>query len=63
MDEDNKAMTVNERLYVNGLIKSFYNAVEEKNVQKVREILEKVGMTEPGIIPILQQLGLIIHED
>lgn len=58
MDDENKAMTVNERLYVNGLIKSFHKAVEEKKIQEVRAMLEKIGLTEPGIIPILQQLGL-----
>ena len=63
MDEKYKGMTVNERLYVSGLSTAFYTAVKEKNVQEAREILEKVELTEPSIIPILQQLGLMTHED
>jgi len=58
MDEENKAMTVNERLYVSGLMDAFDKAVEEKNVQEVRAILEKIGLTDLSIIPILRQLGL-----
>jgi hypothetical protein len=63
MDEKYKGMTVNERLYVSGLSIAFYKAVEEKNIQKAREILEQVELTEPNIIPILQQSGLMTHED
>ena len=51
-------MTVNERLYVSGLIGEYDKAVEEKDAKKVREILEKVELTEPNIEPILKQLGL-----
>jgi hypothetical protein len=36
----------------------FGKAVEEKNVQEVRTILEKIGLTELSIIPILKRWGL-----
>ena len=57
MDEENKAMSVNERVYASGLIKAFYKAVDEKKVREVRAILVKIGLTETSIIPILEQLG------
>lgn len=63
MDEKNKAMTVNERLWVSGLMDAFDKAVEEKNVQKVTKILEEVGLTNLSIIPTLKQLELITNED
>lgn len=49
-------MTVNERLYFAGLYDAFYEAINEKNVAKVIEILEKIGLTEQGIVPILRQV-------
>jgi hypothetical protein len=57
---DNKyaGMTVNERLYASGLMSEYDKAVKSKDAQKVREILEKVELTEPNIVPILKQLGL-----
>jgi len=57
---DNKyaGMTVNERLYVSGLIDEYDKAVENKDAKKVREILEKVELTEPNIEPILKQLEM-----
>ena len=51
-------MTVNERLYVSGLMDEFDKAVEEKNLDKVRSILEKVELTEESIKPIVEQLRL-----
>lgn len=63
MDEENKAMTVNERLYVNGLIEEFYRAVEERDIREVSTILEKIGLTEISINPILEQLGLRTSSD
>jgi hypothetical protein len=62
MDDENKGMTVNERLWVGGLSVAFDKAVDEKNVRKVTEILEKIGLTELSITPILRQLGLVTHE-
>ena len=51
-------MTVNECLYVSGLINEFDKAVEEKNVRKIRKILERVDLTEDSIKPILEKLGI-----
>ena len=51
-------MTVNERLYVSGLMDEFDEAIEKKDAAKARSILEKVELTEESIKPILEQLGL-----
>jgi hypothetical protein len=53
-----KGMTVNERLYVSGLMDEYDKAVKEKNIDKIREILQKVELNEISIKPILEQLGL-----
>ena len=58
MENKYAGMTVNERLYVSGLIDEFDEAVEKKNTDKVRAILKKVGLTEDSIKPILDNLGL-----
>jgi hypothetical protein len=60
MDNQYGGMTVNERLYVSGLLKEFYKAVEEKNKEKVILILNKVEITGDSlIIPILEQFGFM----
>lgn len=51
-------MTVNERLYVSGLMNKYDKAVEEKDADKVRSILEQVELTEESIKPIMDKLGL-----
>ena len=51
-------MTVNERLYFSGKIDAFDEAVLAKESDKVRAILEEVGLTEASIKPILDQLQL-----
>lgn len=58
MDKKYAGMTVNERLYVGGLMDEFDNAVEEKNVDKIRIVLERVELTEESIKPILEKLQL-----
>lgn len=58
MENKYAGMTVNERLYVSGLMDEFDKAVEEKNSEKIRTILEKVELTEKSIKPILEQLQL-----
>ena len=58
MENKYAGMTVNERLYVSGLMDEFDKAVEEKNANGVRAILEKVELTEKSIKPILDQLKL-----
>jgi hypothetical protein len=53
-----KGMTVNERLYVSGFLDQYDKAVTEKDVDKIREILQKVELNEISIKSILEQLGL-----
>ena len=52
-------MTVNERLYVSGLMDEFDSAVADKDAQRVTSILEIVELTKENIDPILRTLGLI----
>lgn len=60
MDNQYKGMTVIERLHVSGLMKEFDKAAEERNIEKVIDILTKVEITEKSAIePILKQLGLV----
>lgn len=60
MDNRYRGMTVNERLYVSGLMEIFDRAVKENNVEKVIDILKKVEITEESSIkPILKELGLM----
>jgi uncharacterized membrane protein YvbJ len=54
-----QGMTVNERLYVSGLMDEFDKAVKEKDTQKVKSILENIEINEESIKPILKELGLI----
>ena len=51
-------LTVNERLYVSGLMEKFDKAVNEKNVDAIVSILKNVELTDLSIDPILKQLGL-----
>jgi len=53
-----QGMTVNERLYVSGLMDAFDKAVKVKDIQKVNSILENVELNEVSIKPILKDLGL-----
>ena len=58
MENKYAGMTVNERLYVSGLIDEFDKAVGEKNSEEAIRILRKVELTDDSIKPILEQLGL-----
>jgi hypothetical protein len=58
MENKYAGMTVNERLYVSGLMDDFDTAVRELNSDRIRSILSNVGLTEESIRPILEQLGL-----
>lgn len=58
MEKKYSGMTVNERLYVSGLINQFDKAVRERDVDRIRSILGDVELTEESIRPILEQLGL-----
>jgi hypothetical protein len=59
MNNQYVGMTVNERLYVSGMLEKFDKAVDKKDVSEVISILEKVELTETSIHPILIWLGLI----
>jgi len=58
MENKYAGMTVNERLYVSGLMDEFDKAVEEGDIDRVRSILRDVELTEESIRPILERLGL-----
>ena len=51
-------MTVNERLYVSGLMDEFDKAVTERNTADVVRILKEVELGEDSIKPILERLNL-----
>lgn len=59
--QENKysGMTVNERLYISGLMNEFDKAVREKNIEKIKSIFKEVELTDDiTIIAILKQIGL-----
>jgi len=58
MEKKYLGMTVNERLYVSGLIDAFYEAIERKDVSKVISILKEVELNDASIEPILEFNGL-----
>lgn len=51
-----QGMTVNERLYISGLINKFNEAVSLRNIDLVISILKEVDLTEDSIEPILKPL-------
>lgn len=58
MSDKYKGMTINERLYVSGLIDEFDKAVGNKDKNKVIDILKQVELTNESIGPILAQYNL-----
>ncbi len=58
MDDKYVGMTVNERLYISGLIDKFDYAVKRKDVSTIVSILKKVELKEESIKPILDSLKL-----
>ena len=52
-------MTVNERLYISGLMGNFDKAVKEMDIYEVTAILKNVELSDESIDPILKQLELI----
>lgn len=62
MDNKYGGMTVDERLYVSGLLREFDIAVKEKNVDRVVSILKQVELTKPNIDPILDKHGLKLED-
>jgi len=61
MDNKYAGMTVNERLYVSGLLDDFEKAVGEKDIEEAVRILKEVELTEANINPILEKWGLRIR--
>lgn len=60
MDNRYKGMTVNERLYVSGLMDAFDEAVKKNDVKKATDILKEVEITEKSAIElILKELGMM----
>lgn len=60
MESKYKGMTVNERLYISGLIDDFEKAVAQKDRKKVVSILQDVEIKDQvSINVILQSLHLI----
>lgn len=53
-------MTVNERLFVSGLLDAFDRAVRRKDARLAIAILEDVDLAGENIIPILKSIGLEI---
>ncbi len=58
MEPKYAGMTVNERLYISGLMDEFDKAVSEKNTDEAIRILKTVELGDDSIKPILEQLGL-----
>lgn len=57
MNSKYAGMTVNERLYVAGLMDEFDEAVEGDDTKKIIAILRMVDLTEDSIAPILDELA------
>ena len=53
-----EGMTVNERLYVSGLMDEFDEAVKKKDSETVISILKKIDLSCNQINPILKALDL-----
>ena len=58
MDNKYAGMTVNERLWVSGLMDEFERAIRGKNTDEAVRILTEVELTEENIKPILVKDGL-----
>jgi hypothetical protein len=58
MDDKYAGMTVNERLFVSGLLDEFERGVREKDKELVVKILKEVELTDENIVPILVKWGL-----
>ncbi len=48
-------MTVNERLYLSGLINDFDEAVAQNDKSKLKSILEKIHLSQENIQIIIEQ--------
>ena len=50
-------MTVNERLYVVGLMNEFESCLKQKDFEKIKSILKKVKLNGDSIIEITNSLA------
>lgn len=50
-------MTVNERLYISGLIGNYDKALKDKDIKSIIMIFKRVELNNDSIIPILESLG------
>lgn len=51
-------MTVNERLYLRGLMDDFDSCLKQKDVEGIKAILRMVDLTEESIFDIINNLEL-----
>ncbi|MFV5700466.1 hypothetical protein ACM55F_01205 [Flavobacterium sp. XS2P12] len=58
MESKFTGMTVNERLYVGGLMNDFDNCLKQKDVDGIKSILRKLELNEESIFDIIVSLGL-----
>lgn len=58
-DHNDGGMTVNERLWVSGLMEQFDKAVKKKNRDRVTAILNQVELTGSNVDAVLKLHGLI----
>ena len=59
MENKYGGMTVNERLYVSGLLDKFDKAVKERNVIEITNVLKSLELNDESINPILKHYKLI----
>ncbi|WP_244281729.1 hypothetical protein [Flavobacterium xueshanense] len=52
-------MTVNERLYVAGLMNDFEICLKQKDFEGINSVLKKVELNEDSIIEIINSLKLM----
>lgn len=63
MENKYSGMTVNERLYISGLINKFDDAVKRKDIKEIISILERVEIIdEESINLILKKIGITIKK-
>ncbi len=58
MDKKYTGMTVNERLYVSGLMDAFDKAIELRDDVEITRILREVELADKSIKPILDKIKM-----
>ena len=58
MEEKYEGMTVNERLFVTGLMNEFDDAINKKDITKLTSILKLVDLDDKNIDNILKHYNL-----